>query len=205
MVDAHVDRDVAVGLDAHGAGAAARGDGELVPALEAGVDEVAGEDARAVAAHLGGAAVAVAVVHEPARVAGLVGDLGRHGGRHDAQDAVGAEPEAAVGERAHLRGVEARRGVGVGHEHEVVARAVPLEHARAPRAASAAASVVARRPCRGHAAQPSRAACGARAEVAARVTARIVATRRLMRRLGSHSRPDAGGVVRGGRSVGGSA
>ena len=114
-------------VDVHALHAAAGGDGEVALADVAGALEVAGEDAHAVAAHLGDGAVAVAVVHEPLGLGGQVPRLGVGGGAHDVQQAVAADAGPPVaqrrdGGRGQLEGV-----LRVGDDHEVVLGAVPLE------------------------------------------------------------------------------
>jgi hypothetical protein len=123
-----VDRDEAVRLETHVLGAGAGRDGELGRRLETLAAQVGGEDPRAVAAHLGGAPVGVAVVHEPGglRRLGPHRLLGCQGGRHDPDHAVAADPGASVGEQRDLAGHEVVGAVEVGHEDEVVLGAVPL-------------------------------------------------------------------------------
>ncbi len=103
------------------------GDGERSGLREAGVHQVAGEDADAVAAHLGDAAVGVAVVHEPL---GLVGQV--HGGRigggaHHPQHPVAADARPPVAERGDGLRADGQQPVVVGEDDEVVLGAVPLE------------------------------------------------------------------------------
>ncbi|OEI67234.1 hypothetical protein Cus16_3135 [Curtobacterium sp. ER1/6] len=96
---------------------------------EPGLGEVPGEDADAVAAHLGDRAVGVVVVHEPGR-GGLDGDerapLRDRVGAHRADDPVGADAEAPVGDGADALRGQVDRGVGVGEQDEVVARPLAL-------------------------------------------------------------------------------
>src|SRR5690606_26453845 len=92
-------------------------------------DEVGAEHPDAVAAHLGGAAVGVGVVHEPfgARVVGEHSStLGQLRGTHRADDAVAPDAEAAIREGGELRVREGHLTVGVGEQHEVVAGSVSL-------------------------------------------------------------------------------
>ena len=78
---AHVHGDLAVGLHADQADPGARLDRELRAVRQAVLDEVAREHPGAVAAHLGYAAVGVAVVHEPlGGQAGRLPDGGARGG-----------------------------------------------------------------------------------------------------------------------------
>ncbi len=81
------------------------------------------QHAHPVAAHQGGAAVGVDVVHEPA-----VGALDVGG--DDADDAVCTQTAAPVAQAYHDRGVQRVGVVGVEQHHEVVARAVGLEHVK---------------------------------------------------------------------------
>ena len=91
------------------------------------LDEVAREDPDAVAAHLAGRAVGVAVVHVPLGVGGLA-HVVRRGADHT-QYAVAADAGPPVAQRAHPRGVEVAVDgpVVVGQQHEVVLRAVPFQ------------------------------------------------------------------------------
>ncbi len=128
---AHGDRHVAALVEVHPLDAAAGGDGEVAGLDVAGVLEVAGEDADAVAAHLGDGAVAVAVVHEPLGLVGQVRRLGVRGGPDDVQHPVRADAGAPVAElrdggRGQLDGV-----VRVRDDHEVVLGAVALEEGEA--------------------------------------------------------------------------
>ena len=85
-------------LDGHGGDAGAGGHVDDRPVGEAGVEQVADEDANPVAAHLRDRAVGVAVVHEPLGAVRLGSDselLGVDRAEH-AQDPVGAEAGPAV-------------------------------------------------------------------------------------------------------------
>ena len=95
------------------------------------LDEVPGEDPDAVAAHLGDAAVGVVVVHEPlgARVFGESGGTLGDGSAtaHRADHPVGADTEMPIGQiAATARASRSILAVGVGEQHEVVARALAL-------------------------------------------------------------------------------
>ena len=121
-----------VGGDADGLDPGARRDAERAAEDEPLAAQEGGEDAGAVAAHLGERAVGVAVVHEPLglgreRPHGVVG---RETGAHDADHPVGADARVPVGEPLHLGGGELERPLEVGHEDEVVLGAVALGEAR---------------------------------------------------------------------------
>ena len=127
-------------------------DGQLARLGPALVDEEAGEDPDAVAAHLDGRAVGVAVVHEPLGVAGHRRGRGIRGCPDDPQHAVAADAGATVAEPLDALVGEVERAVGVGQQHEVVLRAVPLDepgHASRLRRRGSAT-----RPAAGH--QPGR-------------------------------------------------
>ena len=89
--------------------------------------EIADEYPGAVAAHLGEAAIGIAVVHE---------ELGRldagHGlvemlGADDSKHSVGADPGMTIAQEAHLLGCDAAGTVEIGEHHEVVAGAMALD------------------------------------------------------------------------------
>ena len=116
-------------LEPDGLGAGPGRDGELVGGLEALASQVGREDPGAVAAHLGDAAVGVAVVHEPPRPACACASTPRLGGqcrRDDPDDAVAADAGPAVGEPGGLLGGQLADALEVGHEDEVVLGPVPL-------------------------------------------------------------------------------
>ena len=106
----------------------ARTDAQAVRDLrEPSILEVAREDASAVAAHLGLRPVGVAVVHEPfGPGCGRLTALGERTRSHDSEHPVAADSEAPVAECGDLVVGEIERPIGVGHDHEVVARAVPF-------------------------------------------------------------------------------
>ena len=95
------------------------------------LDEVAGEDPDAVAAHLGDRAVGVAVVHEPPRLVGVRRTVDDQLGGHDAQDAVGTDARAPVADPSYDVIGQLHPALGVGQHDEVVLGAVPLEVAQA--------------------------------------------------------------------------
>ena len=100
--------------------------GELDQAV---LDEETAEDADAVAAHLGRAAVGVVVVHEPlgGRILGQRRGSGVELRRpHRADHPIGAHAEVAVGDAGEGIGIQLDLAVGVGEQHEVVAGAVTL-------------------------------------------------------------------------------
>ena len=89
--------------------------------------EVAREHPDAVAAHLGLRPVGIAVVHEPLGTGcrGIRPLIDRRG-PHDAEDAVRADAEPAIAQRRDLVVREIEGAIGVGEDHEVVARAMAL-------------------------------------------------------------------------------
>ena len=125
---AHLDGDVAASGTCGGPDAAAGVERQPAGRRPAGVDQVAGEQPGAVAAHLRQRAVGVAVVHDEARRA-----AGRR--RGDPDHAVGAEAGVPVAERADLGRGQLECAVGVGQQDEVVLGAVALDE-RHPGAAA---------------------------------------------------------------------
>ncbi|SKZ87965.1 Uncharacterised protein [Mycobacteroides abscessus subsp. abscessus] len=116
----------------HGTSARARTHRELVGIRQPGGPQVVGEDADAVAAHLGDGAVSVSIVHEPVvgvdAVGQFVEDAGAHEGHRprDAQHAVGPDTALAIADRRHEVGREVEFDRRVGEHDEVVLGAVPL-------------------------------------------------------------------------------
>ena len=149
---AHVDGDVAGRRDVHLLQAGPRTDREPPGLLGTGVDQVAGEDAGAVAAHLGERAVGVAVVHEPGgrvRLAGRLGDVSGTITADHPEQPVGTQAAAPVADRRDDRRREVELAVRIQDQDEVVARAVPLAERPAgvghPSSVRAAASTLAAR------------------------------------------------------------
>src|SRR4029079_1531133 len=99
---------------------------QLALGQPAAVGEVGGVDPHAVAAHLGDAAVGVAVVHEPLDVVGGHRALGERGPPHHPQHPVCADAAFGVAQRGDASGGEVEGTVGVGENDEAVLRAVPL-------------------------------------------------------------------------------
>ena len=116
-VDARTDhRARTVALDRDPLHAVARIDAELVARPQPPVGDMLRQTPDAVAAHLGNFAVRVVVVHEEVGVARA----------HDADQAVGADPEVAVAHRGDERRVRSQRVVEILEQHEVVPRSVRL-------------------------------------------------------------------------------
>ena len=143
---AHLGRDVPVFLEPDPAEPAAGRDGEGGPGDQATLGQVPGEDTDAVAAHLGGAPVVVAVVHEPlgcgaglgawaaavrcrgglAPAPGPGARPGQRLGPHRAQHPVGADAGPAV---TQPRGQVRRKPLvarWINQNDEVILGAVPL-------------------------------------------------------------------------------
>ncbi len=137
---AHVHADLAVRFHADLADPGPGRHRERRPGGQAVLQQVAGEHADAVAAHLGDAAVGVAVVHEPLRRAGFRGASGRgtgfprsrwpgagqRGGTDHPQHAVRPDPGPAVAQPRGGGRREVMLAAGVGQDHEVVLGAVAL-------------------------------------------------------------------------------
>src|SRR5262249_52394545 len=140
------------------------------------VVQVLGEHADAVAAHLRERTVGVAVVHEPFGERGLdrLDRRMRLTGRSpdDAQNAVAADPRAAVAERPYPVGrqVAVDRPVMVREEHEVVLRAVSLGERVAHAAIVSASASSARSTTGGRSRPATNAVTNARTTDAARTT-----------------------------------
>src|ERR1019366_2101681 len=124
---AEVDRDQ-VTVETDQLYARAGGDGELVGSLQALTAQVSGEHPTSVAAHLGGAAIGVAIVHEPTGLGTLVAHvlLGCSLCRDDTDDTVGTDACPAVGEASNMICRHVARTIEIGNQHEVVLGAVAL-------------------------------------------------------------------------------
>ena len=68
------------------------------------------------------------MVHEPLSFVCQGSDLGTVDRTHDAQHPVGSDAETAVAQAGNLLISEFELRLIVRHKHEIIARAVPLEH-----------------------------------------------------------------------------
>jgi hypothetical protein len=131
-VDADVGRDLISAVDDHCPGAGQRSDHELVARLQPAGPEIVREHPRAVAAHLRGRAIAVAVVHEPVprthtcrqMVQHSRGDGGTRGGHP--QHPVRTETAATIAQGSHRLRSQLQPGRQVDKNHEIVLGAVPF-------------------------------------------------------------------------------
>src|SRR5450759_1672922 len=82
----------------------------------------------AVAAHLGGGAIGIPVVHEPPSPAALISNvlLGRHRGGYDPDNPVATDAGSAVGQEPNLLGRHVVSAVEIRDQHEVVLGAMAL-------------------------------------------------------------------------------
>ena len=92
----------------------------------AAVGQVAGEHPDPVAAHLGDAAVGVAVVHEPLDARLRRRAVAERGPAHHPQHAVGTQPAAPVAERGHPAGVSSSSPSGSGSSTKSFSVPCPL-------------------------------------------------------------------------------